>query len=120
MNDIIILIVYGGNLFMATTKEFIEYVCEQLNGVGDIRYRKMFGEYMVYVDDRPVAVVCDSIVYVKEIAQIANLMSESSTGFPYKGAREHYILDIDNREFSVKVIGELKRIIPIPKKKKSK
>ncbi len=105
---------------MATTKEFIEYVCEQLSGIGEIRYRKMFGEYMVYVDDRPVAVVCDSIVYVKEIEEIADLMSGASTGFPYKGAREHYILDIDNREFSVKVIAELKMIIPVPKKRKSK
>ena len=34
---------------MATTKEYVEYVCEQIEGVGDIRFRKMFGEYMIYV-----------------------------------------------------------------------
>ena len=35
---------------MATTNEYIEYVCEQIQGVGEIRYQKMFGEYMVYVN----------------------------------------------------------------------
>ena len=36
---------------MATTKDYIEYVCERLHGAGGLRYRKMFGEYMVYVND---------------------------------------------------------------------
>ena len=44
---------------MATTINFINYVCEQLKGVGVIRYRKMFGEYMVYVNDKPIIIVCD-------------------------------------------------------------
>ena len=102
---------------MATTKEFIEYVCCQLMGVGDIRYRKMFGEYMVYVDDRPVAVVCDNVVYVKEVSEIDDLMKDASVGFPYKGAKEHYVLDIDNRKLSLEVISELRKAIPVPKKK---
>ena len=38
---------------MATTKDYIEYVCERLHGAGGLRYRKMFGEYMVYVNDKP-------------------------------------------------------------------
>ena len=37
---------------MSTSLDFIEYVCEQIAGVGPIRYRKMFGEYMVYVNER--------------------------------------------------------------------
>lgn len=38
---------------MATSIEFIEYVCEQVSGIGIVRYRKMFGEYMVYINDKP-------------------------------------------------------------------
>ena len=45
---------------MATTIEYIEYVCEQIEGIGDIRYKKMFGEFMVYVNDKPVIIVCDN------------------------------------------------------------
>ncbi len=39
---------------MASSVEYIEFVCEQIASVGDIRYKKMFGEYMVYVNDKPV------------------------------------------------------------------
>ena len=39
---------------MATTPDFIEYVAGQAAGCGDVRYRKMFGEYMVYINDKPI------------------------------------------------------------------
>ena len=39
---------------MATTREYVEFVCEQIRGVGEIRYRKMFGEYMVYINAKPI------------------------------------------------------------------
>jgi TfoX/Sxy family transcriptional regulator of competence genes len=38
---------------MATTQDYIEYVCERLPDCGNVRYRKMFGEYMVYINDKP-------------------------------------------------------------------
>jgi len=50
---------------MATTVDFIEYVCGQIEGAGAVRYKKMFGEYMVYVNDKPILLVCDNTVYVK-------------------------------------------------------
>ena len=49
---------------MATTNEYIEYVCEQIQGVGEIRYQKMFGEYMVYVNKKPVFIVCYYVPFV--------------------------------------------------------
>lgn len=52
---------------MATSQEYIEFVCEQLVGVENVRYKKMFGEYMVYVNDKPVLLVCDNTVYVKKL-----------------------------------------------------
>ena len=105
---------------MATTQDYIEYVCEQISGVGDIRYKKMFGEYMVYVNEKPVIIVCNNIAYVKELSEIADLMNDADEGFPYKGAKEHYILDIDNRELSQEVVSRLEKIIPLPKPKKKK
>ena len=103
---------------MATTQEYIEYVCEQIAGVGEIRYKKMFGEYMIYVNNKPVIIVCDSTVYVKQLPEIHTLMEGAATGFPYKGAKQHYILDIDNREFCKKVVIELEKVTPLPKPKK--
>lgn len=46
---------------MATTNEYIEYVCEQIKGVGEIRYKKMFGEFMVYVNDKPVIIELEKV-----------------------------------------------------------
>ncbi len=105
---------------MATTVEYIEYVCEQIRGIGEIRYRKMFGEYMVYVNDKPILLVCDNTVYVKMLDCIADKMDCSSTGIPYKGAKEHYILDIDNINLSKDIICILEAVTPIPKSRKKK
>lgn len=105
---------------MATSVDFIEYVCEQIRGVGAVRYRKMFGEYMVYVNDKPILLVCDNTVYVKMMECIEVDMQDADKGFPYEGAKEHYILDIDNGEFSKQIINLLEPFIPIPKPKKKK
>lgn len=102
---------------MATTKDYIEYVCEQISGIGDIKYKKMFGEYMVYVNNKPVIIVCDNISYVKKLDNISELMKDASKGYPYNGAKEHYILDIDNRKFSKLVISEVEKVTKVPRKK---
>lgn len=105
---------------MATTADYIEYVCEQISGIGAVRYKKMFGEYMVYVNEKPILLVCDNMVFVKILDCISDKMKDAERGFPYDRAKEHYILDIDNSEFSKEVIAILEPVIPIPKPKKKK
>ncbi len=105
---------------MATTKDFIEYVCEQISGAGTVRYRKMFGDYMVYVNDKPILLVCDNIVYVKRLDCIADKMKNAETGIPYPGAKEHFILDIDNMALSKDIVCILEPVTPLPKPKKPK
>ncbi len=103
---------------MATTVDFIEYVCEQIGGTGDIRHKKMFGEYMVYVNDKPILLVCDNTVFVKKLDSIAEKMQEAATGFPYNGAKEHYILDIDDADFSKEIVAMLEPVTALPKARK--
>ena len=105
---------------MATGKDYIEYVCEQLDGAGAVRNRKMFGEYMVYINDKPIFLVCDDTVYVKLHEELAELLKNSSRGTPYEGAKEHYILDVDNAELLKKVSEILEPLTPLPKPKKKK
>ncbi|MCI8412108.1 MAG: transcriptional regulator [Clostridia bacterium] len=105
---------------MATTQEYIEYVCEQIGGIGDTRYRKMFGEYMVYLNDKPVVIVCDNIPYVKKLPCIEERMKNAECGHPYKGAKEHYILDIDNSAFCKEIIKAVEEVTPLPKSRKKK
>lgn len=104
---------------MATDLSYIQFVIEQLRGE-DATYKKMFGEYMVYIEDKPVLTVCDNTVFVKEVKELAEIMSEADRGYPYDGAKEHYILDIENAELVESVVGILKEVIPVPKKKNKK
>ncbi len=103
---------------MATSEEYIEFVCEQINDVGIVRFKKMFGEYMIYVNDKPMLLVCDSTVYVKKLDCIDELMREADRGYPYKGAKEHYILDIEDTDFCKEIVEILEKVTPIPKPKK--
>jgi TfoX/Sxy family transcriptional regulator of competence genes len=105
---------------MATSIEFIEFVVEQIRRTGDVRYRKMFGEYMVYVNDKPLLLVCDDTVFVKILGALEDVMGDADKGYPYDGAKEHYILDIDDAEFAEKVVGIIEPITPIPKPRKKK
>lgn len=103
---------------MATTNDFIEYVCEQIEHIYNVRYKKMFGEYMVYVNDKPILLVCDNTVYVKKMSELEAIMAAADCGVPYSGAKEHYILDIEKRKLVNQVIEVLERITPVPKKRK--
>jgi TfoX/Sxy family transcriptional regulator of competence genes len=105
---------------MSTEIGFIKFVCDQIEGVGNVRHKKMFGEYMVYINDKPVLLVCDNTVFVKILPELDDLMKNAEKGHPYKGAKEHYLLDIDDSEFSKQIIGILEPITPIPKPRKKK
>jgi TfoX/Sxy family transcriptional regulator of competence genes len=101
-----------------TELSFIEYVCDQLHGAGDIRHKKMFGEYMVYVNDKPIFLVCDNQVYVKFLPEVEHLFADAERGAPYDGAREHYLADADNGELLRAVAAILEPITPLPKPRK--
>lgn len=105
---------------MATSIDYIQFVCEQIDKKWDIRYKKMFGEYMVYVNDKPILLVCDNTVYIKKSPELASLMENAETGFPYETAKEHYILDIENRGLLNNVIEILENVTPLPKKRNKK
>lgn len=105
---------------MATTKEYADFVCERVMQYGMVRAKKMFGEYMVYVDDRPILLLCDNTVFVKKLPEITALLQDASCGYPYKGAKEHYILDIENEALTGELIPILREITPLPKPKKKK
>lgn len=105
---------------MSTTIDYMEYVCGQIEGVGVIRYKKMFGEYMVYVNDKPILLVCDNTVFIKILPCLDELMASADKGFPYNGAKERYILDIEDIELTREVVDVLESITAIPKPRKKK
>ena len=88
---------------MACTTDFIDFVCSQIEGVGVIRAKKMFGDWLIYIDEKPIILACDNICYVKKLPEIADM----NTGIPYDGAKEHYVLDIEHRDKAMKVVHAL-------------
>ncbi len=80
----------------------------------------MFGEYIVYIDGKPILLVCDNNVFVKKIPELEQLLNNSRCGFPYEGAKEHYLLDIDDADLVNNVIKILVPVIPIPKPRKQR
>ena len=109
---------------MATTQDFIEYIYEQLSEVRGLSHRKMFGECMMYVNGKPLLLVCDNTVFVKKREETLALFEafgySAYEGIPYSGARPHYVLDIDEQEFAVEMLKLLDKILPFPKPKKKK
>ena len=103
---------------MASTKDYVDYVCEHIAAYGIISNKKMFGEYMIYINAKPIILICDNTPYIKMKDEIKEYMGESSTDFPYNGAKEHYILDIEDRDITSKVLPILEQITPLPKPKK--
>lgn len=80
----------------------------------------MFGDYCIYVDENPIILACDEIAYIKKHEAIAEMMKDAELGYPYDGAKEHYILDIEHTDKAKEVIRVLHPYLPYPKPKTKK
>lgn len=106
---------------MASSIDFIEYVCGKIPPIYAVRYRKMFGEYMVYINDKPLFLVCDNTVFIKKLPCVEALLHDAVSALPYPGAtKEQYVLDVDDQELVTQVIACLEPVVPIPKPKKKR
>ena len=83
---------------MSTRPEFVQYLLDQLEGLGELRARKMFGDYLVYLNDRPALLVCDGTPFAKPLPCVAELLKDRPTAPPYEGAKAHYVLDPEDRD----------------------
>ena len=102
---------------MASSADFVQFVCEQAAGPWTILPRRMFGDWLIYADGRPVMILGDNVVYVKMIPELAQLMDGSPTGCPYPTARAHYVLDVEDRELVYRAVEILAAVTPLPVKK---
>lgn len=97
---------------MAGSIEFVDFVCRQISPAGDVSWRKMFGDYVVYLDGKPVFTVCDDTCYAKDLPAVARLLPAAERGCPYDGAREHIIVDVGHGELAVRVARRCGRRCP--------
>lgn len=102
---------------MASSPDFVDYICEQLDGLGAVRSRKMFGEYMVYLNDKPVIIICDDRPMVKMLPCLEELLRGRPVEPPYEGAKDHYLLDPDDRDTLREAARLAEEVTPLPRKK---
>lgn len=106
---------------MASRPEFVEYVCEQLSGAGEITYKKMFGEYGIYCNGKIIGVVCDDQFFLKPTAAGREIYPDCSYAPPYEGAKPSMLIErLDDRDFITLLITAAYAELPEPKPKKKK
>jgi TfoX/Sxy family transcriptional regulator of competence genes len=107
---------------MASDRGFVEFVCEQVQGLPGVSYRKMFGEYAIYVGSKVVALVCDNQLFVKPTRAGRALLAQVSEAPPYAGAKPYFAIgdEIEDREFIVQLFQATASELPMPKPKKPK
>ena len=105
---------------MASNPDFVSYICEQLEGLGAVRSRKMFGEYMVYLNDKPVIIICDDRPMVKMLPCLAELLEGRPAEPPSQGATPYYLLDPDDRDTLREAVRLAEEVTPLPKKRPKK
>ena len=90
---------------MATSKEYMDYILDQLSGVEGITHRKMMGEYILYIHGRIAAYVCDDRLLVKPVAAAKRLLPDAPMEAPYPGAKEMLLVeDTDERVLMERLI----------------
>lgn len=105
---------------MASDPSFVQFICEQVRGVGGVSHRKMFGEYAIYVGNKVVALVCDNRLFLKPTTAGLALLGSPVEAPPYPGAKPYYVIDeyIDDAEFLSTLLRATEAELPEPKAKK--
>ena len=103
---------------MACNPDYIDFICDVLSPLGEVRYRKMMGDYVIYLNEKCVITACDNCAYVKKLKCMEGMMADAETGYAYSGAKESYILDFSDQRKVREAISIIWDAIPIPKKKK--
>ena|SRR3569832_20273 len=107
---------------MATDQSYIEYVCEQASLGSALSYRKMFGEFALYLEGKVVALVCDNQLFLKPTPEGRQLLRGVSEHSPYPGAKPHFRLcdELDDRDLLKRLLLATARALPHPKAKPAK
>lgn len=101
---------------MASKKEYLDYILEQLSGLDDVSYRKMMGEYIIYYKNRIIGGIYDDRFLVKPTDSAKRLMPEAVSELPYEGAKPMLLVEnTDDRDFLCELLNVLADELPLRK-----
>jgi DNA transformation protein and related proteins len=91
---------------MASDLNFVEYICDRISGAGQVSFKKMFGEYAIYCDEKVVALVCDNQLFVKPTAGGRSMISSVIEAPPYPIAKPYFPIgeQLDDRDWMSNLI----------------
>ena len=104
---------------MASSKEYLEFILEQLSELDDVTYRAMMGEYILYYRGKIIGGIYDDRLLVKPVKSAAALMPDATFELPYEGAKEMLLVDdVDDRDSLAELFDAMYDELPLPKKKR--
>ena len=106
---------------MASDREFVTFVCEQLRGAGEISSRRMFGEAAIYLGEKVIGLVCDNQFFVKPTEVGRSKIGTPTEAPPFPGASNWFLMaDLDDPELLADLIRVTAAALPVPKIKAKK
>lgn len=106
---------------MATSKDYLNFILEQLSPLEEISYRPMMGEYIIYYREKVAAYICDDRLLVKIMPCTETLLPDASREKPYDGAKDMLLVDnVDEPSFLAGLFTSMYPHLPMPKPKSKK
>lgn len=104
---------------MATDQVFVNHICEQAGLGSALTFKRMFGEYALYLEGRVVAFVCDNQLFVKPTPEGRAVLGTVTEGSPYPGAKMHFLVGdaLDDRDVLKRLLVTTALALPLPKPK---
>ena len=104
---------------MPSSKEYLDFVLEQLSGLDDISYKAMMGEFIIYYRGKIVGGIYDDRFLVKNVKSARDKMPEASLELPYEGAKEMLLVEeVEDKDFLRDLLEAMYDELPAPKEKK--
>lgn len=104
---------------MASSKEYLNFILEQLSGLDEITYRAMMGGYILYYRGKIVGGIYDDRLLVKPVKSAVNYLTSVIYESPYNGAKEMLLIDeVDSKDFLTGLFQAMYDELPCPKQKK--
>ena len=103
---------------MASSREYLDFILEQLSGLENVTWKAMMGEYIIYRRGKIVGGIYDDRFLVKPTKSAVAMMPDAERELPYEGAKEMLLADVDNREFLQELLEAMYDELPAPKQKK--
>ena len=104
---------------MASSKEYLDFILEQVSELDNVSYKAMMGEFIIYYKGKIIGGIYDDRLLVKPVQSAINYMPNAVYELPYDGAKEMLLVDeVDNKEFLIGLFDAVYDDLPAPKPKK--